>query len=147
MHFIFWINQWSVPRLLTRRLLISKHLSQWRSIRKLLQFEEYITSLFKIDQNIYIVCKTIKLETPTRKNQNTHKKCSKNTTKGITKTPIKPVIFVDGPVIFKLSPCVSQTFMSLSLLWSGHVRGDLYIEFEGIKPLSSMRSLTRIVSF
>ena len=50
-------------------------------------------------------------------------------------------------ITFELSSCVSQTFMSVSLLRGGYVRGDLFVEFEGIKPSLSTRSLARIISF
>ena len=47
--------------------------------RKVLRLEECITSSFKIDLNISIIRKTIKLEMPIRGN--------KTTTKGAIKTP------------------------------------------------------------
>ena len=50
------------------------------------------------------------------------------------------LIFVVGPLTFEVSLCVSQAFMSVSLLWSGHVHGDLFLEFERIKPPSLVRS-------
>ena len=49
-----------------------------------------------------------------------------------------------GPVTFELLLCISQAFMSDSLLGSGHVWGDLFLDFKWIKPPSSMRSLARI---
>ena len=45
----------------------------------------------------------------------------------------------------ELSSYVRKTSMTVSLLWCGHVREDLFVEFEGIKPPLSMRSLARII--
>ena len=40
----------------------------------MLQFKKYIMSPFKIDLNISVICKTIKIEIPIKRNENAHKK-------------------------------------------------------------------------
>ena len=51
-----------------------KHILHQRLTQKILQFDECITISFKIDLKISVIFKTVKIEIPTRGNQNTHKR-------------------------------------------------------------------------
>ena len=75
--------------LLIQRLLISKHISHWKLTHKVLQLEESIMSSFKMDLNISVIYKTIKIKIFTRGNQNTHKGDNKNIHKGDNENPHK----------------------------------------------------------
>ena len=55
----------------------------------MLQFKEYITPYFKIDLNISVICKTIKVEIPATRNENTNKKDNTDTHKGDNKNKTK----------------------------------------------------------
>ena len=48
----------------------------------MLQLKKYITTPFKIDPNIFVICKTIKIGIPIKRNQNTYKGDNINTHKG-----------------------------------------------------------------
>ena len=78
----FWTNQWFVPLLLTWTPSLSECFLYWRPTRKVLQLEECIMHYFKVDLNILVICKTIKIEIAVRINQNTHKGDNKNILRG-----------------------------------------------------------------
>ena len=52
--------------LFVRKLSMTNHLSYQKLTQKMLQLEKYITSHFKIDLNIFLIYKTIKIEISTR---------------------------------------------------------------------------------
>ena len=55
-----------------------------------MQFKKCITPLFKIDLNIFVIYKIIKIEIPIRENQNIHKGETKHPQMG-NKTPIERI--------------------------------------------------------
>ena len=69
---------------------ISKHFSYLRLTRKVLQFKKYIMPPFKIDLNISVICKTIKIDIPTRKTKTPTKREEEHPQEGI-KTPTKGI--------------------------------------------------------
>ena len=73
--------------LLAQKLLRFKHFSHWRPIQKVMHFEKCITSPFKVDLNIFVICKIIKIKILTKGNQNIHKSgTTKNTHKETIET-------------------------------------------------------------